>query len=124
MSQKILDKTGIALSFFCLIHCLVLPILIGIFPIISSLNFITDETFHLLLLVLILPIAMISLLLGCFKHRNFKVLIPAGLGVLLLILGINFHEYEKLLTIFGGLFLASSHIINYKLCKIDCHEAK
>ena len=122
--QKVLDKIGISLSFICLIHCLIIPILLIFFPIVNSISFISDEQFHWILFTLILPVAIISLFIGCMKHRNFWILLPSGLGILLLILGVVFHDIEKVSTVLGGIMIAVSHIANYKLCHLDCHEVK
>lgn len=119
--QKILDKIGISLSVFCMIHCLVIPVLLLVFPIVNTFGFVSSENFHWVLLTLILPIAVLSLGIGCMKHKNYSVLIVALVGIAFLIPGFN-HDYEKINTILGGVLVSLSHFWNYQLCHKDCHE--
>jgi membrane protein insertase Oxa1/YidC/SpoIIIJ len=122
--QKTLDKIGIGLSSLCLIHCLIFPVLLIFFPIINVTNFIDEKYFHLILVTLVIPTALISLLIGCLKHRNFWVMLPAAFGLGFLLTGILVHDIEKIATVIGGVLLAFSHWKNYKLCHLDCHEVK
>ena len=121
--RKTLDKIGISLSFICLIHCLILPIVVGIFPVLISFN-IVNESFHSMLIWFVAPTATVSLIIGCMKHRYFEIMIIAFLGIIFLLFGIVLHDIlEKIVTIFGGILLSTSHYLNYKLCKPQwCHN--
>lgn len=123
-----LDGMAIAMSAACVIHCLLLPVLIILFPILGS-TVLADESFHGLLLVLIIPSSALALYLGCRQHGDGSVLwlgmggicllgLAAGLGVGSL--GI-FHE--KLLTGIGGALLAVGHALNFRRCRARrCEE--
>lgn len=78
--QGILDTLGGVLSLGCAIHCLVVPVLTVIWPVVGT-SFVADETFHMVLLYGVVPTALISLGLGCRSHRNYKLLWVGALGL-------------------------------------------
>ena len=61
---SVLDKSAIGLSVLCLIHCLALPL-----ALVTSFSFsalwVADESFHQLLVFLVLPTSFLALALGC-----------------------------------------------------------
>jgi hypothetical protein len=84
----------------------------------------------LILLVVVLPVSILALSLGCRRHRDALTIIAGAVGLLMItavaIFGhtlINQTD-EKLVTSFGSLVLAYAHIRNYQICrKSDCsHE--
>ncbi len=81
----LLDKFAITTSAFCAIHCLCLPILLVVFPALSATLF-GEESFHVLLLWLVIPLSLVALSMGCGKHKNWFVALLGltGLGVLVL----------------------------------------
>lgn len=124
--QAVLDRLAIAGSILCALHCLLVPILLTIFP--SSISlFLQDESFHHLMVWFVVPSSLIAVFLGCRKHKDFKILAGVSLGLTIIVLTVLFgHDFlgeqgEKIATIVGAVFLAISHIRNYKLCrKSDC----
>jgi glucose-6-phosphate-specific signal transduction histidine kinase len=130
-----LDGMAIALSAACVIHCLLLPVLIILFPILGS-TVLADESFHRLLLVLIIPSSALAFYLGCRQHGDGSVLWLGLTGILLITLAAAVGVAglgaggEKLLTGAGGALLASGHVINFRRCRARrceeqslCHEA-
>ncbi|MBT5204976.1 MAG: MerC domain-containing protein, partial [Gammaproteobacteria bacterium] len=63
-----LDKLAILLSGTCLVHCLALPLLVTLVPI-SQGSLLEEQTFHLLMLWIILPTSLLALTSGCWKHK-------------------------------------------------------
>ena len=120
-SGRFLDRLGIGLSVACWIHCVLLPVMVVASPAFSGLLF-ADAEFHIWLLALILPTALIAFALGWLKHRNAKVLLLGGSGLTLIIaaclLGVwTDHSVlnetmEKVLTSIGGSLLAFGHFRN------------
>ena len=122
------DKAAIGLSLLCVVHCLVTPIAIVMFPALGA-TFLDGESFHFALLFLVLPISLFSLGLGCRKHGHRDILLLGMSGVFLLCLIILVGEEtlgelgEKLSTVFGAVIVASAHFRNFKACQDKkCHS--
>ena len=122
------DKAAIGLSLLCVVHCLVTPIAIVMFPALGA-TFLDGESFHFALLFLVLPISLFSLGLGCRKHGHRDILLIGifGLFVLSLILLVGEETLgelgEKLSTVFGAVIVASAHFRNFKACQDKkCHS--
>jgi hypothetical protein len=117
--QRTLDAIAVSLSGLCLVHCLVLPLALTLFPIFGS-TFVDDALFHAVLYVVVLPTSGIALALGYRHHHDRSLITVGGLG--LMILGVAAvaghelfgHEGERWVTSLGGLVLAAAHAINYR----------
>jgi len=134
VSQSLLDKLSIGASTICAIHCAVLPILLAVFP---ALSFLPSENheFHEALVILVVPMSLLAAYLGCSKHKDMRVLVGIGSGlVLLLVTALFGHDLvgetgEKAFTVLASIILAMSHWRNYKLCRArdcdshGCHSA-
>ena len=125
--QFFADKTAIGLSALCSLHCLALPVLAAFLPSILALG-LDDESFHLWMVLGVIPISALALTLGCRAHRNFVVLAIglAGLVVLCMPLVLG-HELlgewgERSLTLLGAALISIRHIRNFKLSQShrDC----
>lgn len=116
------DKAAISLSLTCALHCLIVPLLVTLFPTTMLLG-LQDERIHLTLLAFIVPISVFSLTLGCKQHRNLWVITSgvAGVGILffsaLLSHEIGGHTLETVGTVLGSGIVATSHILNFRLCR-------
>lgn len=134
MSQRIsntgsaLDGLAIAMSVACVLHCLMLPVLIVLFPVLGS-TALADESFHGLLLFLIIPSSLLALYMGCRRHGDGWVMVLGitGLAILLAaaVLGTEALglEREKALTVLGGTVLAIGHWKNFRRCRARrCEE--
>ena len=117
-----LDSIAVFCSALCIIHCLALPIFLTILPAIN-LYFLDHQTFHLILLVVVLPVSILALSLGCKRHRDAMTII-AGVAGLLMITAVAIFGHtlinqadEKFVTSFGSLVLACAHIRNYQICR-------
>ena len=126
------DALGIASSWLCAIHCLITPILLTMIPI-SSVPFLQDEYFHPAMVIVMAFIVTIALRKGFTQHRNFRVLVLAFIGMLLLFVSaFNLNHLlnetnERLLTLLGGLMISICHAWNWKLirpCRECCDSAE
>lgn len=118
------DGFAIGLSSICIVHCLVMPLLLVLFP--SSLvSFFADESVHRLAVFFAVPISVFALTLGCGSHKRFWVLTMGVVGISLLLLPLFLpnEATEKLLTVSGAMLIAVSHLMNMKICRsLDCHN--
>ena len=116
------DKAAIGLSFACALHCLAVPLFLALFPsgVLSGLG---DERIHLGLLVLIIPISVFSLTLGCRLHRSLTVVALGVAGICILVSSalfahdIGIESLETVGTLLGSGIVALSHAMNFKSCR-------
>jgi hypothetical protein len=80
---SVLDTLGGIFSIGCAIHCLLVPILTIFWPVLGS-SFFADESFHYVLLYFVIPIALISLILGYQRHKDLRMLNIGGIGLIIL----------------------------------------
>lgn len=119
-----LDGLALVLSGTCMLHCLALPILVTLFPIIRG-SLLEEQAFHLIILVFILPTSLIALTIGCRKHKDRLTFILGACGLSILTFTALFgHEVfgldgERWVTTVGGLVLAAAHIQNFRCCRAD-----
>ena len=116
------DKISISASTLCAIHCITLPLLIGVFPAVGT-SFFGDEAFHFWLLWLVIPLSAFALLLGCRRHKVMSVLGIGAAGVgFLIAAAVLGHELgapslERGLTLLGATVIAVAHYRNYRHCR-------
>tara|TARA_B100000683_G_scaffold251188_1_gene266936 strand:+ start:5470 stop:5868 length:399 start_codon:yes stop_codon:yes gene_type:complete len=116
------DKAAIGLSFTCALHCLMVPLLLALFPS-GALSGLGDERIHLGLLALIIPISVFSLTLGCRVHRILTVVAVGVTGICILIFSallahdIGGESLETAGTLLGSGIVALSHALNFKFCR-------
>ena len=136
------DKLSICLSVCCILHCIALPFLILLIPSVASL-WINDESVHVVLVMLAVPISLFAMGISLRKHHNYKCIALAGIGLALLVLAIFMHDIsfggehtniehgndehgheglggigetlETVFTVLGGLILLSAHFLNIRL---------
>ena len=123
-----LDKIGRVVSFGCMIHCILTPIVL---PLLPMMGFLVgyDSHFHLILSGVITLIAGLALIPGYFKHRVSKPL-AIGIAGIITIIGCGFIEhieptnpYVLPTTIYGSALIILSHYLNHKLaCKCEHHN--
>ena len=115
------DQIGVTLSAICAVHCLLLPLVVGVLPMIGV-AWVSEETELWLSLVAVF-VAGLSALWGYHLHKKLRVIAlfvgAVGLVVMGLILGdVWYHT--------GGMFaLLGAHILSSSLCKScsqDCEK--
>ncbi len=127
-SSRTYDVVGIILSGTCMVHCLLLPFAVLAFPLLQF-DILREETFHLLMLTVILPSSLAAFILGAQRHRDTKT-ITLGLFALTLLVvtalvGHNWIGYvgERIVTTLAGGLLAAAHVLNYRRARGMHHQA-
>ncbi|HLQ86232.1 MAG TPA: MerC domain-containing protein [Salinisphaeraceae bacterium] len=117
-----LDTFAVGLSGLCLIHCLILPLLVALFPLLGA-TLMSHEAFHQIILIAVVPTTAIALGLGYRRHRHLPVAIlgVTGIGALVLaafaLHSLRAHYLETWITVAGGIVLALAHISNFRRCR-------
>ena len=124
--RGVLDKAAIGISIACTLHCLLLlliPVVLVAAPS-AALLAPFDESLHLGLVFLVLPISLIALSLGCWQHREWSILMLGSAGVLVslgsVLLGHDLlgESGEVVGTIVGAALICVSHVRNQRCCSV------
>ena len=75
-----LDSLAISMSVICAVHCLLTPVLVIVFPIVTT-TFWVHQDFHLWMLFFVLPTTSLAVFLGCRKHRDKFVVSLSAAGL-------------------------------------------
>jgi len=122
-----LDNLGIAASVICLIHCLAMPFLLAMLPMLG-LSFLDTEEAHWVLAACILLFAMVAIFPAYLKHKKPSILAAMIVGMILVVFGAFFaehtlgHAYEMPLLVVGNLILVATHWRNRSLIKCCDHD--
>jgi hypothetical protein len=113
-----LDRLGIWVSSLCALHCLALPLLVPLLPLIGS-SFFAQVWFERAILSFSLIVGAVALLNGALRyHGKFY---PLGLlfsgGVIYWFKDIFGHHYEPFTIAIGAMLIVAGHWVNMRLCR-------
>ncbi len=127
MIQTNFDRFAILLSGICAIHCIVLPVVASLAPLLAATihhgNILHEFWFHQFIIVFILPVSIFALVTGFRNHGQITPIVLGSIGLTILVFTALFAEYlisrqflplkgETVLTILGGIIHAAGHIAN------------
>ena len=116
------DWLGIAASTTCGLHCALLPILLVTGTVLPT-SVLGDESFHKALLWIILPTAIFAFAIGCWRHKDRRVMLLGAIGLTgILLAGTVLHDIigetgERIATLAFAAVLVAAHYRNYQLCR-------
>jgi len=118
--QKFADYTSMSLVGICAVHCFLTPVALILFPVLG-LTFLSEEIFHELMLLLVIPASVIAIFLGCRRHKDFNGIMLGALGLCFLLVGAFAAEgyWESVLTLIGAFTMVSGHLRNFRRCRKD-----
>lgn len=104
-------------SIACAIHCMVLPVLMPLLPV-MGLSFLANETFELIVILFAISIAAFSLFMAFFKyHQKLYPLYLLSLGAFLMIFRNSWGDKVEIYVLFAGaIILAGANYLNHRLC--------
>ena len=108
------DTLGVVISSLCIVHCLALPIIGLMLPIVGVVS--ENEWLHKILVIMALPL-FINL---AFKSNKAYIVLSAIMGIALLFAGAFFealHDYEVIMTVIGAAVLGGAHLQNLRHCR-------
>jgi len=116
--HALLDTVGAGVSFACALHCLAMPFVVGILPL-MGLGFLADHTTEAIFIVLSICLAMLSLCWGLKTHKNYKAFIVFLFSAFLIGSGIFLvsETFHLMFIVMGAIGIATSHLLNIKLCR-------
>ena len=127
-ARALMDRIAIGLSGVCAIHCLITPLVLVALPVAAG-AWLDGESFHLWLLLLILPLSTTALTLGCRRHKDMAVMLLGIAGMALLLLAVFLpvgwlgENGERALTLAGSATLIAGHVRNFRMCRASACSA-
>ena len=115
------DLAGATASGICLVHCLLTPVVISLFP--SAIPYLPgDAWFHRILATAIVLLGVAAFVPGYRIHRRKPLLALIATGVALIFAvawagGEMSRAAELALSIPGSLMLVSAHLLNRSFCR-------
>ena len=105
-----LDLCAVGLSTLCVLHCVALPVLVALMPVVAQAA--ESELVHRVLVVAAVPVSLrvIWKTRPVNDDRLFVAAVLAGLGLLLAAFIETVSPYEEPLTVAGGVLLSSAHV--------------
>ncbi|MEL6360921.1 MAG: MerC domain-containing protein [Pseudomonadota bacterium] len=110
-SRGPIDLISAGLSAACIIHCLALPLLGAVSPILASWSEI--EWIHKGLVLTAAPLSLAAIIGRSSTRGGQRFALIAMIGLALLIAAVfveRLHDYERPLTVLGGIILGGAHI--------------
>lgn len=123
-TTETLDRFGMLASCACAVHCAVVPILLGVLPLVGV-AWLGDERIELFMLGVAIIIGSVSLLPAYSRHHHRRLpLITFTAGVVLIILAhLAVDEAtasHTVLVVAGGLIISIAHFLNRRFCQTCC----
>jgi len=117
------DAVGMLISFLCLVHCLVAPLLIAAVPALG-LGFLALDGVHVAFAIAVLLAAVVALIPGYRQHHRLGVLGLGGAGVLAVALGTTLPAGapETAVTVLGSCMLIAAHVTNLRYTRLHVHS--
>ena len=111
------DALGMIVSIACVVHCVALPLALGLLPALG-LSFLANEGVHEVLAVVVVVVALLAFVPGYRVHHARYVPAVGAIGVALLT-GAAFAPglsvvIESVVTAFGGAVLVAAHVLNHR----------
>lgn len=116
----ILDHVAIVLSGLCLLHCLLLPFIIAVLPLLSKID---ESHFHAQMLIVVIPVSVFAFALGFRRHASKAIIAWGVIGAAILVFGATIAHarygatVDTLVTMVGAIVLATTHYFNNRLTR-------
>ena len=111
VSTSRIDRTAMGFSILCLAHCLAIPLLATIGPLVLPHN----QNIHWILLMIALPLTTFGLWKGVAIHRDIRILILGIIGLSTMAFGaleLYGEQVASYTTIVGVCMIFCAHALN------------
>ncbi len=110
------DGPAIVLSSLCLLHCLALPVLAALVPVLGA--WLDHEWLHKGMVLLAVPFTATAMFQYGNTVRPILFAVVAFLGLTLMLAAVfveSLHDWETHLTVVGAVTLASAHVWRWSM---------
>lgn len=122
--RSIFDKVGITVTSLCAIHCIMLPVLLPVLPLLG-LSAMHNHAFENIVLLTTMVLGFITLFIGFHRyHRKLYPFYSLFLG------GFIYWqkdawgtEHEHIILIIGASLVVLAHLMNMRLCN-QCNSCE
>jgi len=114
-----LHKFGAGIGLACAIHCLAMPLIVGVLPMLG-LSFLAEESTETWIVGATLLVSVAGALWGFHRHRALRIVMTFAGAIGLLLIGRWLGEAHPLglpLTIGGSITIAIAHLWGARLCR-------
>jgi hypothetical protein len=116
-ARVLFDKVGITVTSLCAIHCIMLPVLLPVLPLLG-LTVNHNHAFERIMLLFTMVLGFVALFIGFHRyHRKLYPFYSLFLGGFIYwqrdVWG---HEYEHAVLIVGASLVVLAHVMNMRLC--------
>jgi hypothetical protein len=118
--SKYFDHVAIALSTICIVHCLALPVVIALVPVLALTWGLTDAHFHALMLWFVVPTSVLGFAFGYHAHRGAAIVLTGAAAIAVLAFvalwahGVWTFGAETAVSIAASVVLAVAHWRNFR----------
>ena len=117
IERGVLDKFGILASVACAVHCALLPLVITVLPLVGM-EFLANEWVEIVMISVAVCLGACSLAGAYALHKSLVPFTALMLGFALIGTGhFWIDDWESVLIPLGGLTIATSHYINWKMSR-------
>ncbi len=122
--RSVFDKVGITVTSLCAIHCIMLPVILPLLPLLG-LTASHNHAFERIVLLITMVLGFITLFIGFHRyHRKLYPFYSLFLGGFIYwqkdVWG---HEYEHAVLMVGATLVVLAHIMNMRLCN-SCNSCE
>ncbi len=112
-----LDRLGITATSLCALHCILLPVILPVLPLLG-LSFLADHAWEHVFLIITGILGSIAMLSGFKKyHRRLYPLYLLLIGLTVYWMKHDFSEaVQPFMIAIGASCIVAAHLINIKLC--------
>jgi len=114
-----LHRFGAGIGIACAIHCLAMPLIVGVLPILG-LSFLAEESAETWMVGIAVLVSVAGALWGFHRHRALRIVMTFAGAIGLMLVGRWLGESHPLglpLTIGGSITIAIAHLWGARLCR-------
>lgn len=120
-----LDYAGVAASSICLVHCLAMPFVIALLPVVAA-SLMESDWFHVVLAFTILVFCLMAFIPGYMRHHDRRLIFIGISGVGLVFFATFVARFlwgenvEIAIVTAGNIVLVAGHLLNRRLLHSAC----
>ncbi len=118
--SKYFDHIAITLSTICIVHCLAVPIVVAVLPVLALTWGLSDAHFHTLMLWFVVPSSVLGFAFGYHAHRGAAIVLSGAVAIAVLAYvalrahGVWSAGAETAVSVAASVLLAVAHWRNFR----------